>query len=69
MFLALEAFRNNIVHLPLVPHIFPSYPDVREEIVAIIPDFLSETNITPAGSRMLTSFLKKVVPDIIKVLE
>ena len=69
MFLALEAFRNNLVHLPLVPHIFPSYPDVREEIVAIIPDFLSETNITPAGSRMLTSFLKKVIPDILKVLE
>ena len=65
LFLSLECHRNNLNHLPLSPRIFPQFPDSRPEIVAVIPDFNSDTNITVEGSRILTEFLNKIAPELI----
>ena len=65
-YLAMECYRNGLVHLPLIPWVFPGYPDVRETIVPILPDFGENTNISREGCTLLNEFLTKLAPALIR---
>ena len=65
-YLAMECYRNEILHLPLIPWVFPGYPDVRETIVPILPDFGENTNISREGYASLNAFLAKLAPALIR---
>jgi hypothetical protein len=68
-YVAIECFRRNIPFLPLVPRVFPTFPDYRETTFTVLPKPGDHSHITPNAARELGKILKSLLKDFWEVLE